>query len=974
MPKSSIRTQIGDRKEKRKLDRKLKKGKKNNRLVYKEEESSTTELSAPAAKPAAHLENTNVSKSKKRKSSEAGSDGESKKKKLSDDFYSHLDPETATAMKRDDEEIAILEQNLGIKSGKGKKKLNKEYSKLEGYGDDFVDFLDDMDSLMDRIVQKDGDNDDFIDNFDDNTDSEDEHSKEEDTAEINSEEKSKKLSKINNSSSPDDIYSQLDPETAAAMKRDDEEIAMLERNLGIKSGKGKKKLNKEYSKLEGYGDDFVDFLDDMDSLMDRIHSQDATSTADEYGDRESDLDISDYISERSDSDEEEVLPMKVPETSDAEQADEEDSDTSSDNGEVEFSSDEDNHELSFEQDTYRPVDGQDLYGNQVDPGNDTNTAKKYIPPYLRNQQAQEGVTALAKQLDDDLERKEQLRMLQCLLNKSLNRLSDKTLESVAKSITEIYLSKGYSSNDVNEYFWKNIRVACVASHMIMSSLIPIYTACIAGVHFQTGDSVQVGGHVMERAVIELWDIINKSRTGYNHETPDIHDEQAIMNKDGSNFMLILCYLYNYNVVHCTLMYDILRDMIKSFTELDVELILLILSHCGHQMRLDDPAALKDIVILVQERAFGDSKQEGPIKQASSRAQHMVNAIADLKNNKKSSKDMSIAEKTMSYRRVIGRMKSAMSLGSNNKSAASNSLRVPLQDILNIETNGRWWKIGASWIGNQFRHNDGKDVSNEQQLPKPPSSQMASRKTKINTKREKLLALATKQRMNSDTRRDVFCIIMGSADCQEAFETLVRGGYLKGKIERDVIRVLMHCCGREKVYNPYYAHLADQICDFQNNCKFTIQLTFWDAFKQFDDANMKARKAANLAKLLAHLLIRNRLTLNTLKTIDISPKDMPEQTIIFLTILFTNIFEHFEDSEQVSNLFQRGTRHRSDILEDDNDNIVATDKKEELRDSIMMFLMHFLENSPKNTKGSRFRRGLKAAVKACDSKHASFIDF
>lgn len=36
-------------------------------------------------------------------------------------------------------------------------------------------------------------------------------------------------------------------------------------------------------------------------------------------------------------------------------------------------------------------------------------------------------------------------------------------------------------------------------------------------------------------------------------------------------------------------------------ERDVELLLLLLRHCGYRLRADDPAALKDIVLTVQVR-------------------------------------------------------------------------------------------------------------------------------------------------------------------------------------------------------------------------------------------------------------------------------------------------------------------------------------------------------------------------------------
>ena len=86
--------------------------------------------------------------------------------------------------------------------------------------------------------------------------------------------KKKKTKKVSSKKNVkvDDPYAGLDPGTVAAMKRDDEEIAELEAKLGIGGNKkDKEKLNKEYAKLEGYGNDFGHFLDDLDGLVGRIN-------------------------------------------------------------------------------------------------------------------------------------------------------------------------------------------------------------------------------------------------------------------------------------------------------------------------------------------------------------------------------------------------------------------------------------------------------------------------------------------------------------------------------------------------------------------------------------------------------------------------------------------------------------------------------------------------------------------------------
>ena len=98
--------------------------------------------------------------------------------------------------------------------------------------------------------------------------------------------------------------------------------------------------------------------------------------------------------------------------------------------------------------------------------------------------------------------------------------------------------------------------------------------------------------------------------------------------------------------------------------------------------------------------------------------------------------------------------------------------------------------------------------------------------------------------------------------------------------------------------------------------------------------------------------------------------MPEATVIFLTILFSDIFEYFEDPEQVAELCKRGAQ-LSESYENE-DIIPAMNDKEALRESISVFLMHYLENSPKNVKNSRFSKALNAAIKACDSNTSSFL--
>jgi nucleolar MIF4G domain-containing protein 1 len=228
----------------------------------------------------------------------------------------------------------------------------------------------------------------------------------------------------------------------------------------------------------------------------------------------------------------------------------------------------------------------------------------------------------------------------------------------------------------------------------------------------------------------------------------------------------------------------------------------------------------------------------------------------------------------------------------------------------------------------------------------------------------LLKLAAKYRMNTDTRRTIFCIIMGSADFEDCFEKLVRAGLLKNRCERDTVRVVMECCGNEESFNKFYAHLAARICDYQPQCKFTFQLAYWDTFKQFDE--VKARKVANLAKLLFHLVVIHQcLKLNVIKAIDLAaPEDLPETAMIFVTIFLSSILEHFDNPEDAFRLFEKGIRRskKDDAMTKENDMY----EDDGIQASLTVFLVQVLKASPKYKKGSRFRTNLKAAIQACNT--------
>lgn len=65
-------------------------------------------------------------------------------------------------------------------------------------------------------------------------------------------------------------------------------------------------------------------------------------------------------------------------------------------------------------------------------------------------------------------------------------------------------------------------------------------------------------------------------------------------------------------------------------------------------------------------------------------------------------------------------------------------------IFSADERGRWWIVGSAWSGEEK-----SDLSNAETTKQTENYSV------------KLLALAKKQRMNTETRKQIFCIIMSA---------------------------------------------------------------------------------------------------------------------------------------------------------------------------------------------------------------------
>jgi nucleolar MIF4G domain-containing protein 1 len=238
-------------------------------------------------------------------------------------------------------------------------------------------------------------------------------------------------------------------------------------------------------------------------------------------------------------------------------------------------------------------------------------------------------------------------------------------------------------------------------------------------------------------------------------------------KEAANVMLLIVYLYNFGVVKCELVYDIVRVLVNRFNAQDVDLLLLLLQHGGFQLRADDPTALKDIIVLVQnkaaeqqEAAESSASRRGPGEREDlldegggggngGRVSFVLDMIYDLKNNRKRSAQEQTIERTVRLRKLVGHAR-------KGRERPGDCLHVSWQNLLSAEKTGRWWIAGAPWQagkGPGEQDNDDSSGNNGGKIGvRGDTLARVSKGGKSGDQAAEILKLAAKQRMNTDVRR------------------------------------------------------------------------------------------------------------------------------------------------------------------------------------------------------------------------------
>lgn len=646
-----------------------------------------------------------------------------------------------------------------------------------------------------------------------------------------------------------------------ANEQEDREIKKLERCLGLNKRKNKKSLPQSFvadgldyvlgvldsgSSAAGMFDDNDDDLDMAKENFENLNENDsqlsdeAEEPGDEMASQDSDEDMSSIDDENEVGDDDDEMVDK-----------EDEMEGELDNSDPAYS---DNEEETEEKEEDIP------HTNTAD--SVSSTTRMYVPPHLQNA--------------GDHKHKAELEKLKRNVKGLVNRLSEANIASISSQLEELYMS--CSRKDMNDTLTEVLLAACVTPTLMPDRLLMEHILLVSVLHHTVG--LEVGAHFLETVVREFDKLYKNSKEG----------------KECDNLIAIVSHLYNFQVVHSVLIFDILKHLVGAFTEKDIELVLFVLRNVGFSLRKDDALALKELISEAQQKA----SDLGSKFQDQTRVRFMLETMLALKNNDMRKIPGYNPEPVERLRKLQRTLIHRSAGGSDMK------LRVSLDNLLAADQIGRWWIVGSSWSGAPMISEQGSKTTK----PMTAEGQFSA----------KVLELARKQRMNTDIRRNIFCVIMTSEDYLDAFEKLLRMG-LKDKQEREIVHVLMDCCLQEKTFNAFYAVLGEKICSHDRRFQMTFQFSLWDKFREL--SNLPSSTFNNLVQLVTHFLQRKCLSLSILKAIEFGELDKP--TVRFLRQMLTKLLKETEP-EDLASIFGR---------------ISGIPKLGMLREGLKLFISHFL---------------------------------
>jgi nucleolar MIF4G domain-containing protein 1 len=369
-------------------------------------------------------------------------------------------------------------------------------------------------------------------------------------------------------------------------------------------------------------------------------------------------------------------------------------------------------------------------------------------------------------------------------------------------------------------------------------------------------------------------------------------------RPASNLALCLAKLYNVGLFPSSTIYGCLTSLAKTLSEMDAGLTLTILKISGGKLRGEDPAGMKSYIDALSETAQalksstngGESGTGG----LSKRARLTLELVLDLKNNKISKSDSDASGKDQfGIPIALSRwVKTANRVGEVTIALRSLTYDILIDDAL--DKTGNWWLPEAAGTEEWFKKRNAERMNNN-------TNEDFEGETH-------LLTLAKKMRMNTETRRAIFCVVMSSEDYADCLERLLKLP-LSGQGDREIVRVILECCLQEKAFNPYYAILTSKLVERQKRHRLTLRLCIQDQLKEIksgeNEETSSVRRVANLAKFFAITIASGANGTNALRLLEMSEfENMNARVNLFNRLFCRALLEDRQRTAKIDLLFAK----------------------------------------------------------------------
>eukprot|EP00887_Chlorella_sp_A99_P005712 scaffold1.g5712.t1 len=570
--------------------------------------------------------------------------------------------------------------------------------------------------------------------------------------------------------------------------------------------------------------------------------------------------------------------------------------SSSSTEEEESESDEDEEAGSGSEDEGRqrgPANGAAAAATAAAPG-------RYVPPAARR-------TAAAAAADGEDEERVARRV-----RGLLNRIAESNLQGIVGQLAELYQEERRAVSDA---VCAELLAAAAEGPRASEAFAAVAAAAVGGLAAAVG-APEVVANFVDRmgARIEAAVAAGDSlRRAGRLRGPLAGAERLSLARrvPCHNLGLLAAQLYLCGAIKADLAFSMLHAWRARLGEADVGLLSAALRRAGLALRTEDPQAMRDFVVALQARAA----EAGAAGGLSKRAQMMLELVVDIKNNRRA-------------RICTCRMKhegGGAGAGAALPPAVTKWLRssgvrdvalggIPWAKVLQPGKRGIWWRPEAADVLPERRGAGGALAA------AAAAAAAGGADAEGGLSAPELLELAAAQRMNTEARREqgrggglqegagdgaraVFCILVGSSDCVDAFEKLLRLD-LKGEQEREVVRVCVEVALQEAGYNPYYALLLLRLCAASKAHRVTLQYCLWDHLKQLP--GMETRRLTHLARLAAAVVAGRGLPAASLKGADWAAggAGMAPRQLLFWRVFFQHLLAGCKSGEDAAAIFAR----------------------------------------------------------------------